>query len=60
MIFIIGEYVIDLVDDKKNNYACHLGGCGLNCAVACAKQGAPTAFISPISEDANGKKVLNY
>ncbi|MDC7238054.1 MAG: carbohydrate kinase [Sphaerochaetaceae bacterium] len=60
MIFVIGEYVIDLVDDKKNNYACHLGGCGLNCAVACAKQGAPTAFISPISEDANGKKVLNY
>ena len=60
MVFIIGEYVIDLVDDNNNNYSCHLGGCGLNCAVACANQEAPTAFISPISQDANGKKVVNY
>lgn len=60
MIFIIGEYVIDLVDDKNNNYIRHLGGCGLNCAIACANQEVPTAFVSPISQDANGKKVINY
>ncbi len=60
MVFVIGEYVIDLVDDTKGNYACHLGGSSLNSAVACVNQGVPTSFISPISQDANGKKIINY
>ncbi len=60
MIFIIGEYVIDLVDDNNNRYVSHLGGCGLNAAVACNRQGAPTGFVSPISSDVNGSKVVNY
>lgn len=60
MVFVVGEYVIDLVDDKNNSYECHLGGCGLNAAVACVRHGAPTGFISPISKDANGSKIVNY
>ncbi len=60
MVFIIGEYVIDLIDDGESKYSRYLGGCGLNCAVACANQGVATSFISPISEDENGKKVVNY
>lgn len=60
MVFVIGEYVIDLVDDGNNRYDIHLGGCGLNAAVACIKHDVPTAFLSPISQDANGLKVIDY
>lgn len=59
MIFIIGEYVIDLVDDTKGKYSYHLGGCGLNTALACANQGAYVCFNSPLSKDANGTKLVN-
>ena len=60
MVFVIGEYVIDLVDENNNTYSCHLGGCGLNAAIACNRHGAPTGFVSPISSDVNGSKVVNY
>ncbi len=60
MVIIIGEYVIDLVDNNEGKYDIHIGGCGLNSAVACANQGVSTMFLSPISQDANGHKVIDF
>ncbi len=59
MIFVIGEYIIDLVENN-DKYDIKLSGYGLNCAKACMDFEASSAFISAISNDVNGLKVINY
>jgi fructokinase len=57
MILISGEALIDLIPDpdKDFRYDAVLGGSPYNVAIGLARLGAPTAFISRISNDANGE-----
>jgi fructokinase len=59
MILISGEALIDLIPDpeKDSRYDAVLGGSPYNVAIGLARLGAPTGFISRISNDANGEKL---
>ena len=59
MILISGEALVDLIPDpdKDARYDAVLGGSPYNVAIGLARLGAPTAFISRISNDANGEKL---
>ena len=56
MILISGEALIDLIPDpdKDGRYDAVRGGSSYNVAIGLARLGAPTAFVSRISADANG------
>src|SRR6516165_6031369 len=57
MILISGEALIDLIPDpdKANAYDAVLGGSPYNVAVGLGRLGAPTVFVSRISDDGNGE-----
>jgi fructokinase len=59
MILISGEALVDLIPDpdKDARYDAVLGGSPYNVAIGLARLGASTAFISRISNDANGEKL---
>src|SRR5450631_4047206 len=59
MILISGEALIDLIPDpdKDSGYDAVLGGSPYNVAIGLARLGAPTGFISRISNDANGEQL---
>ena len=59
MILISGEALIDLIPDPEEDdrYDALLGGSPFNVAIGLARLGAPTAFVSRISSDANGEKL---
>ena len=59
MILISGEALIDLIPDPEQDsrYDAVLGGSPYNVAIGLARLGVPTAFISRISNDANGEKL---
>jgi fructokinase len=59
MILISGEALIDLIPDPNADarYDAVLGGSPYNVAIGLARLGAPTGFISRISNDANGEKL---
>jgi len=56
MILISGEALIDLIPDadQEGRYDAVRGGSPYNVAIGLARLGAPTAFVSRISADANG------
>lgn len=57
MILISGEALIDLIPDpdKDGRYDAVRGGSPYNVAIGLGRLGAPTAFVSRISVDANGE-----
>ena len=57
MILISGEALIDLIPDREQpgRYDAVLGGSPFNVAIGLARLGAPAAFVSRISRDANGE-----
>jgi fructokinase len=57
MILISGEALIDLITDNDARYDAVLGGSPYNVAIGLSRLGAPTGFISRISNDANGEKL---
>ncbi len=59
MILISGEALIDLIPDpdKDGRYDAVLGGSPYNVAIGLGRLGAPTAFVSRISADANGENL---
>jgi fructokinase len=59
MILISGEALIDLIPDpdKDRRYDAVLGGSPYNVAIGLGRLGAPTAFVSRISADANGENL---
>ena len=56
MILISGEALIDLIPDsvQEGRYDAVRGGSPYNVAIGLARLGAPTAFVSRLSADANG------
>jgi len=58
VIAVGGENLIDLVQEKdalpRVSYAAIPGGSPFNCAIACARQGVPTAYLTPVSQDSLG------
>jgi fructokinase len=57
MILISGEALIDLIPDRAHpgRYDAALGGSPFNVAIGLARLGAPAAFVSRLSRDANGE-----
>ncbi len=57
MILISGEALVDLIPDRvrDNAYDAVLGGSPYNVAIGLGRLGAPTAFVSRVSKDANGE-----
>jgi fructokinase len=57
MILISGEALVDLIPDRARDtaYDAVLGGSPYNVAVGLGRLGAPTAFVSRLSQDANGE-----
>jgi fructokinase len=61
MILISGEALVDLIPDraKDNAYDAVLGGSPYNVAIGLARLGGPSAFVSRLSQDANGQSLAS-
>jgi fructokinase len=61
MIVVIGEALIDLIEDRdqKSSYRAVVGGANANVAIALARAGAPQQLLARISSDAFGVKIRN-
>jgi fructokinase len=59
MIIVIGEALIDLIQDRNNNdeYKAVVGGANANVAIALARLDAPHTFLARISTDSFGKQI---
>ena len=59
MIVVIGEALIDLIEDKSTTgrYQAVVGGANANVAVALARAGAKQQLLARISSDAFGQKI---
>ena len=59
MILVSGEALIDLIPvaDEDGRYDAVRGGSPYNVAIGLARLGAPTAFVSRLSADANGESL---
>ena len=59
MIVVIGEALIDLIEDKtaKGSYQAVVGGANANVAIALARLGAKQQLLARISSDAFGQKI---
>ena len=59
MIVVIGEALIDLIEDKKGEgaYQAVVGGANANVAIALARLGVNQTFLARLSSDAFGQKI---
>ena len=59
MIVVIGEALIDLIEDKaqSGSYRAVVGGANANFAIALARAGIPQQLLARISSDAFGQKI---
>ncbi len=64
MIAVIGEALIDFIGhggtSRSVSFESHIGGCGINTAVAAAKAGSAVGFICKISHDLFGQRHLDH
>ncbi|PRZ42395.1 fructokinase [Antricoccus suffuscus] len=59
-LVVAGEALIDLVTTDGQQYAAHVGGSPLNVAVGAARLGLDTAFLTRISTDPLGERILKH
>jgi fructokinase len=59
-IALVGEALIDFASDGGLSFRGHCGGSPLNSAVACARLGQATAYITQLSTDLFGEQLLQY
>lgn len=59
MIVVIGEALIDLIEDraKKGSFTSVVGGANANVAIALARAGTPQQLLARISNDSFGQKI---
>ena len=62
MIVIIGEALIDLIQDRSNlkRYSAAVGGANANVAVALARRGIRQQFLARISTDGFGEQIREH
>ena len=56
MIATIGEALVDLIEQPDGRFQACLGGSVCNFTLGLARQGVPTTYLNPLSEDIFGKK----
>jgi len=59
-IALAGEALIDFAGHGNMAFQGHCGGSPLNSAVACARLGQPTAYITQLSTDLFGEQLLQH
>ena len=59
-IALAGEALIDFTGTGPLAFQGHVGGAVLNAAVACARLGQPTAYLTQVSSDLFGAQILAY
>lgn len=59
-IALVGEALIDFASDGGLAFTGHCGGSPLNSAVACARLGQATAYVTQLSTDLFGEQLLRY
>lgn len=60
MISVIGEALIDLVDEGSGRYQAHPGGGPANVAVALARLGVPCSMFARVSTDVLGRQLTAH
>ncbi len=63
MIGVIGESLIDFIakgGEMVVSFDSAVGGCGINAAIAAARQGSAAGFIGKISADMFGNRILDH
>lgn len=59
-IALAGEALIDFTGGGQMAFQGHCGGSPLNAAVACARLGQPTAYLTQLSTDLFGEQLLQH
>ncbi|WP_076506773.1 carbohydrate kinase [Pseudacidovorax sp. RU35E] len=59
-IAFVGESLIDFTAAGELAFQGHVGGAPTNSAVACARLGVPTGFVTQLSTDLFGERLLAY
>jgi fructokinase len=59
-VVVLGEALIDLVEEPDGCYAAHPGGSPANTAVALARLGTPVAFAGRLSGDGFGRRLRTH
>jgi fructokinase len=59
-IALAGEALIDFVSHGDLAYQGHVGGSPLNAAVACARLGQPTGYLTQLGTDLLGDRILRH
>lgn len=59
-IAFVGESLIDFTAAGELAFQGHVGGAPTNSAVACARLGVPTGFVTQLSTDLFGERLLGY
>lgn len=59
-IALAGEALIDFTGSGNMTFQGHCGGSPLNSAVACARLGQPTAYLTQLSTDLFGEQLLQH
>jgi fructokinase len=59
-IALVGEALIDFVGHGDLAFQGHVGGSPLNAAVACARLGQPTGYLTQLATDLLGDRILRH
>lgn len=59
-VLVIGESLIDIVEDRDGDSASHVGGSPLNVAVGLARLGVQTTFATEFGQDADGRAIADH
>lgn len=58
-VAVFGEALFDMIEQKDGNYSPFIGGSPYNVARSFSRQGLDCTYLSPISNDEFGEKILN-
>ncbi len=54
---VLGEALVDLVEQSDGSFKAHLGGSPFNVAIGLSRQAAPVRYLSPLSSDIWGDRL---
>ncbi|SCL33414.1 fructokinase [Micromonospora rhizosphaerae] len=60
MISVVGESLVDLIEDPSGEVIAHPGGSPANVAVALARLGQPTTLLTQHGDDAHGRLLRDH